>query len=118
MSDEDQAIRKYYSLRPTDFTILLRLELQQLVFPDSTPDLVIEIELGTDDGDNRRLLLSFAGVRDARIQQPSLSLFDIPFIEICSIRDRQWEDLSYKVRCKEDLISFICRSFDAHIIPT
>jgi hypothetical protein len=111
VTDNDEAISKYYSLHPTDFPLLLRLEVLQVLTPDETPDLVISLELGQESS-NRRLLLTFTGVREAKIQQPSLSLFQISFLEISSIRESQWEDLSYKVRCEDDLISFLCRSFD------
>jgi hypothetical protein len=36
MTDKDVAITNYYSLNPKDFSILVRLEIQQVVPPKSS----------------------------------------------------------------------------------
>ncbi|HET6978763.1 MAG TPA: hypothetical protein VFI24_20695 [Pyrinomonadaceae bacterium] len=119
MLSHDQAISEYYSLKPTAFTTVARLELRQHDFNDgSPPELALEIELLADNGGEKSLLLSFEGVRELKIQQPSLSLFQIPFIEIRSIQDSQWEKLNYKVQSENDSISFFCRSFSSELVFT
>ena len=120
MSEEDQKIKDYYALKPLQFDILVKIELEQLTPPEaSPPELNLEIVLRPgDDADNRRLRLSFFGVNELVLRQPPLSLFGFPHIEINSIRENQWEGLSYSVTCEEDAISFVCKSFDVTVQPT
>ena len=76
---------------------------------------MLEIELLQDEAKSPRPLLTFVDVTQLEIQQPQLSLFQSGFIEIRSIRDRQWEGINYDVKSEEGELSFLCRSFEAEI---
>ncbi len=114
---EDQAIKNYYSLSPTQFNILVKFALEQQTHPEaSPPELSLEIELRPDnEADNRRLSLSFFRVRNLELIQPSWSLFKIAHLAIISTREEQLEDLNYSVTSDDNSVSFLCKSFDVTI---
>ena len=119
MTEEYTMIERYYSLKPTDFPILERLEIQQSMTLDevSPPELCLEIELRPrSKTDHRRLFLSFIGVKELQLRQPSWSEVQFTFLEINSIQTQQWENLRYKVKeSEENALSFFCKSFHAAI---
>jgi hypothetical protein len=117
MSVEDQAVKNYYSLSPTQFNVLVKFALEQQTPPGvSPPELSLKIELRPDnDADNRRLSLSFFGVRKLELIQPSWSLFKISHLAIISTREEQLEDLNYNVTSDDDSISFLCKKFDVSL---
>ncbi|SRR6266699_2599603 len=118
MDEKDETIDYYYSLKPTDFPILERLDIHQDVPYQGRPvELSLEIRMRPpSDTDRRRLLLSFQGVRDLRLIQPSWSEFHMSLIEINSIRSQQWENLNYQVKETEEAsLSFLCKHFDTTI---
>jgi hypothetical protein len=117
MTAKDVKIDYYYSLKPTDFPLLEKLELYQNVPPQQSPsDLSLKIELRPDNTeDNRRLYLSFEGVVNLRLV-PWSSFVQFSLIEIKPISDRQWEHLKYEVgEIEENTLSFLCRDFNAAI---
>jgi len=119
MTEEYTTIERYYSLKPTDFPILERLEIQQSMTVDevSPPELRLEIKLRPRGRtDHRRLFLSFLGVRELQLRQPSWSEVQFTFLEINSTQTQQWENLRYKVKeSEEDSLSFFCKRFHAAI---
>lgn len=117
MKEQDK-IKEYHSLCPGDFRVVSRIGIVQRIFPEvDTPELTLELDLTSETGnDSRRLALSFTGVRNLRLQQPSWSLFQMTTLQIMSIAEDQWEGLKYKVRDdEEDSVSFTCSDFEAHL---
>lgn len=117
MIEKDPKIERYYSLDPTRFSVLERLEVCQSHFPGEQPDLSLKIELlPPARDDERKLLLSFSGVRGLRFEQEATSLLQMVFITIDSIKGNGWEGLNYEVREEEEnSLSFVCQSFDAFL---
>ena len=118
MNSEDKTIEYYYSLKPTVYCILVKLEINQVCIDDMTPELEIMILLRSQDSNNtKHLKLLFEGVRELKLNQPSLSEFNIPFIKIDLIKNLQWEDLAYRVKDEEDeSVSFLCKKFIPAIV--
>ena len=120
MQRENEAIEHYYSLHPADFHALVRLELRQVPGCE-TPELLMEIELrANEDADTRRLILSFGGVKNLKFIPPQDSVLYFSFIDVASIRNRQWENVNYHVfETEQDAdFSFICRDFSARVLAT
>jgi hypothetical protein len=118
MIDEEQAIRAYLELNPTQFDVMDKFELHQQYSLDQEHKLFLELWLRMYENeydDARRLRLTFEGVRDLKTAFQGFTL--LPKIVIRSIRDYQWEQLRYEVKDAEDnCVSFFCRSFQAEII--
>jgi hypothetical protein len=108
-------ISHYHSLEPRQFPIILQVVMQQLT--TLPPHLTLTLELGAAAGDGRRLRIVCTNVCQLRIVQPPLSLVQIPWLEIRSIRDRQWEGLAYQVHDPEDdILMFLCADFHAALV--
>lgn len=107
----------YWSLKSREFYILDQLTLSQ-TYPakQSTEILALELVLRPKEPtDRRRLVLSFRGVERIHLI-PQSSMVQFLMLEIRSIRDRQWENLKYEVKEKEEeTISFYCESYEASI---
>lgn len=115
MTKKDVKIEHYYTLKPTRFTVLDRLELSQAVPPRQSPsDLSLQIVLRSGKNtDDSRLCLSFSGVVSLRLV-PASSFVQFPFLDIRSIGDRHWENLRYEVEDAEgNSLSFFCKDFEA-----
>jgi hypothetical protein len=117
MQKDDEAIQQYQSLnpKPMPFTCLVRLDMRlyQLLESDEK-EQVIEVWLGQPSAvsDPQRLRLTFYGAHMATSCHvcPGMNLY----IEIVSIRERQWNDLFYAVMDLEGRSElFYCRSFEA-----
>jgi hypothetical protein len=117
MTNDELRIQAYYALKQIDFPVLHSLDIRQVRTPGSPVEVSLRILLGrVEDPGGMYLTLSFSGVRDARIKQPEIGLFELPVIEISSIRERQWEGLNYCVReSEDDTLSFLCGSFEAFL---
>jgi hypothetical protein len=117
MRIEEEKIEHYYSLKPISFPILIKFELKQNVIAGETPTLDVSVVMRSrDKHETKSLNLFFEGVRELRLSQPSLSEFHIPFIKIDSIKDSQWEDLTYKVKDEEEsTFSFLCKNFEVDV---
>src|SRR5690349_13355285 len=90
MGNEDEVICSYYALDPAELPLLGRIEVQELLLPDNAPpQLMMEVELLRENPTHSRLLLSFGDVKQLQIRQPSLSLFQMSFINVTCIKDRQ-----------------------------
>ncbi len=115
MTQIDETIASYYALHPISFHALERLEIRQWM-RDGVHEITLEIELRAKDAaDNRRLALTFDGVSILKyVPSPGELAF---FLEIISIRERQWEVINYRVfESEQDTeLSFFCRDFSAKI---
>jgi hypothetical protein len=111
----DEAVEHYYSLKPLCYSILVKLELNQIIVDGKTPELEVNIVLRSNQQhDYRCLYLVFNGVTEIKFKQPQLSLFSIASITIDCIKYYQWEDVFYKVIDDEDeSLSFYCKHFEA-----
>lgn len=117
MRIEEEKIEHYYSLKPISYPILVKFELKQNSIIGETPTIdVLVVMLSRDKHEPKSLNLFFEGVRELSLNQPSLSEFNIPFIKIDSIKDSQWEGLTYKVKDEEeDTFSFLCKNFEVDV---
>ncbi len=118
MTEHDEAIRQYLSLSPRRFAVLEEVEVRQRSTGGApATELTLELWLRAsenEDADSQRLYLSFENVSELKIN--SRGFFQIPLLEIVSIRDSQWEGLKYRVAdTEENQLSFYCRRFDASI---
>ena len=119
MPISDAAIEHYQSLRPTDFGVLERLEIRKSTV-SGVNNVCVDVELRANlETDGRRLTLSFAGVVDLKLTPPGTSRLHFSYIEVLSIRDRQWEGRNYMVfETEQDAdFSFLCRDFTAKLAP-
>lgn len=119
MKKGDQAIEHYHILNPhpLPFTCLVRLDMR-LYQPleENEKDQLIELWLGRQgkisDPQRLRLILYGAQFAKPRLLYPGMNLY----IDIISIRDRQWSGLHYILMDLEDTSELLyCRSFEAKI---
>jgi hypothetical protein len=99
VAEEDDEIRQYMSLNPWRFNEVVSLEIRQ---SPSRPDRQLGLTVGillrpgnTAGPDTSRLELLFLEVVDMRLT--ARAYFQMPQIEIISIRDRGLERLNYLV---------------------
>ena len=114
---DDAAISVYYSLHPTEFYWLDVLEIRQVGTLVSC-EIVVKIELlAKNKMNNRRLVLSFEGVREWNFIPSEFSVVTFSFIEIIPIRERKLEGLNYRVfETEQDTtLSFLCRDFSSDL---
>lgn len=110
--DTDSAIERYEALKPTEFSSLGRMELQQRL--DAGQDLTLEL-YSCHRSASRRLVLVFENVRDLRFSPGTWGTIPI-YLQITSIRRDQWEGANYKVSDYEHLdFSFYCQAFSADL---
>jgi hypothetical protein len=116
MINKDSTLAEYYAIEPIKFSIVTDLCLHQSFASNlSTPELNLKLVLSSEDeNDKRVLILNFYDIKSLVFSQPSLSLFQIPFLEITSL-DRQWEKIKYKASDKEESISFYFNSFEVSL---
>jgi len=118
MASEDDAVDRYWALRPATFAILDKLELRQTHPAEQLPpELSLEMWLYPESNeydDRYRLRLSFFGVEVLKLQPQGLVQFGP--LAIKSMRDYGWEHLKYQVEDSEsNQLSFYCKSFEARI---
>lgn len=121
MQKDDEAIKQYRSLnpKPMPFTYLVRLDMrlyQLLERDEDEKELLIDVWLGQQNAvsDPRRLRLTLYGAQVTRSGRvcPGMNLY----LEIVSIRDRQWDGVYYAVMDLEDTSElFSCRSVETKI---
>lgn len=119
MAEYEEAICQYWSFNPKLFSVLDKLQLHQKSTGESPAHmLVLELWLRVsenEEDDLRRLHLSFHNVSELKIQPPGC--IQIPFLEITSIKDYQWENLKYRVHDAEgNQLSFYCNQFEVNVI--
>jgi hypothetical protein len=123
MAYDEEAVARYYALRPTRFSLLKTLSVSQ-DWPayDDVAAVEVTLELvptysgfpkhGRAGG---RLRMTFSGVMDFCMKPPGFPIH-IDFLEIGPVRDRRcedWQVLNYKVEDEELALAFYCRSFEA-----
>jgi hypothetical protein len=113
MTEIDSRLEEYHSLDPKRFSILERFEVRQSHPPADQPEISLQIELSSPiEDEERRLLLSFFGVREFRLKQEASSLLQMTLITIESIGRDGWEGLNYRAREEEeDSLFLYCRDF-------
>lgn len=118
---EDSKIASFNSLKPWEFTIVDRILIRQDLF--GTPgrgvprnlDLWLVRSLGEE---YPKLVLRFFRVSSLVFAPPAPYPFELVFLTIHSLRERQWEYFNYQVSQteQENPLSFICRTFEATIV--
>ena len=119
MQKDDEAIKQYQRLnpQPMPFTYLVRLDMRLYRLLESDEkEQVIEIWLGRPHAlsDPQRLRVTLYGAHMAGAHHvcPSMGIY----LDIVSIRERQWQDLYYAVRDLEGTTDlFYCRSVETKI---
>ncbi len=116
---QNDKITKYYSLRPTDFPVLVRLTIYNNISKIDEPHIVNVEAVLTKKGksDKQQLFINFIDVTNCTMIQ-STSPLEMTQIEIASIKDSQWETANYKVTETENpFITFtlMCKDFTATI---
>lgn len=114
MNYEDDAVRRYYSLKPAQFGFLESFELRREIQKGKCSDYALKLEMRSlqEDKDQYYLTLSFTGVRDLRIGD--LEGLTSLLIDIRSLQGYQLEDLCYRIAENEnDAFSFCCKDFKA-----
>lgn len=112
---EDEAISRYWSLKPLRFTTLERFELSQPVPWDYDEGSTLRMLLRCDASPGEALLLVFTRVGD--LDYHDGEHLQIPELEIISIADRRWERYHYAVDTGAlERIHFYCGGFTASII--
>lgn len=118
MTNKELKIEQYYSIQPTKYSIIERLQIDQEVsYENHLYQLSLVITLRTtDDSDANRLVLSFSKVRELHLS-PGISALQLSFLNIVHV-DGQWEDVNYKVSESEQDIefSFLCDDFTATVV--
>ena len=110
-------IDQYLAAKPREFPIVRIFELRQHLPQADVPSLDLVLELGRTDGGARRLRMTFLGVVQLRLVQPSLSAFTIDYLEIADVTARQLEGLRYEVKdAEEDALAFSCREIELEIV--
>src|SRR5438093_13579130 len=99
MSETDAAIERYYSLKPLQFSDLVRFELKLILetewdVEDATYALTIQLKKAVKSSTS--LLLTFTRVRQLQFV-PSDFLIVPMYLDIRCIQDRQWEGMNYRV---------------------
>lgn len=111
----EEKIAKYEALKPHVFAIIDRLALEledDPRYPPARQDLVLCLR-PLDTRDRRRLNLVFRSIRKLRITQPWMTMFQIGWLRIRSIRSDQQEDMNYQISEPQyDSLVFVCREFD------
>lgn len=97
------------------FGYLERLEVSHSVDPDKWQGLRLEVVLRSGiSADSLRTVVVFEGVHQLKIQDPDDC--SVYMLQATSIEDRQLELARYEVReVEHGAMSFLCRSFTAHI---
>ncbi len=119
MKQYDEAIKQYHTLNPApkQFTYLVRLDMR-LYHPlgSDEKEQLIDLWLGRDGkvSDPQRLRLTLHGAQFAKSRSlcPSMNLY----VDIISVRERQWSDLHYALIDLEGTSElFYFTSFEAKI---
>jgi hypothetical protein len=115
--NDNSLILEYYAIEPLQFSVVIELSIYQSFSLDLTPPkLNLRMVLASEiENDKRQLTLNFYEIKSLVFSQPSLSLFQIPFLEIVSLSDRQLENINFKALDKEESISFYFNSFEFFI---
>ncbi|HEY3266218.1 MAG TPA: hypothetical protein VGM37_04780 [Armatimonadota bacterium] len=118
MQSVEGALAEYEGLPKHGLHVAEWLAVQEEVtYPEVGFTLSLRIRfMSREPGDPRRLHLAFHGVRNLRIAQPEGAMLSGLYLDIRDIRNRQWEGIAFEVvETEEDVIHFICRSFEARI---
>jgi len=110
------AINRYWSLKPLDFTELEQFTVfQPLPSARGQPENTVYIVLRSRRRDPKeRLHLRFFGVDQLSLKVGAYAYLSM--LEIISIQDRHWERLKFSVHETEnDSLRFYCEDFEAQI---
>lgn len=82
----------------------------------STITVELILRSGPQEEPGKKMQLEFDGVRDLRTELWHGNLA-VSLLKIFPVRDRQWEDIVYRViDSEEGVIAFYCKDFSARII--
>jgi hypothetical protein len=112
---EDSKIARYDAAKPQLFGVIERLEVaiaDPMRYPASENDLLLECR-PLDAADRARMTLRFQRVRNLRIVQPWMTMFQIGGLRIRSVKADQLEGINYQVSEPEyESIAFVCSDFE------
>jgi hypothetical protein len=111
MTSPMDKIAAFHALNPTEFPILVLLEIQQIVERGLPRGLNLSLELARESNAQSHLLLRFEGVTDLRIDWPDWSLVRLDVIEVTDISGRGIEDARFRVSEGSGLFAFSCAEF-------
>lgn len=116
MNSIDDKIKHYYSLKPSQYGYLETFKLHRDIHEDGCSDYSLELQMRStsDICDDKRLYLSFSGIKELKIGdlEGLLSLL----IDIRPVREYQLENINYKVVESEyEAFSFLCLNVEATI---
>ena len=101
------------------FRILIRFELRQHFGITGIEELTVEMDLKTEWFDSKTLRITLMGVHRPTLRICSSGQVRI-FLEIYSIRERQWDGLNYMLEDTEctadEEIAILCKSFTTETI--
>lgn len=118
MRSNDMAPEEYLALRPSQFPVLVRFNVEQHHVPGSIADVTLTIELRpSEPEDQRRLRLWFRGVSDLTYAPGATSLLQLWPLKISSTHEMGWESSKrYRVvETEEESVVFYCREFSSEL---
>ena len=112
MMQKQTKIDEYFSLRPTEYSVVERLCVEQDTFGQMSLTLSL---FKRDKSEPERLILSFSKVRNLVVNPDGFQLA-LSFLNIIPVDD-QWEDVNFRVFEDEQGMefSFICNDFECEI---
>jgi hypothetical protein len=109
-------IDKYLAASPAELPTVVAVHVQQEALAEQTPSLEVVLDLAQRGVAGDRLRLTFTGVRNLCLRQPSWSLFEIKFLEIRDVSSDQWEGVRFIVNDPEnDSISLQCADIKVEV---
>ena len=112
MTSVSKKIEDYYSVMPTRFNLVTRI--QWTLLSDFSRRLELDLR-SSKDSDTVQLNVVFIDTRNVQISAAGLVQ---PFLEIRDVSDRQWDGVVYGVRDTEkETMSFLCRDFSFSVEP-
>lgn len=116
MNSTEEKIKRYYSFKPSQYGYLETFKLHRDIHKDGCSDYSIELQMRStmDISDDKRLYLSFSGIKELKIGdlEGLLSLL----IDIRPMQEYQLEGVNYKVVESEyEAFSFLCLDIEATV---
>jgi hypothetical protein len=118
MSSLDNQQNHFLAIEPSKYATLDKLVIAQDSPPgDLTSYISVEIELLGKQFEDGMLHIKFFGVQQLQIKMEK-SYHAYSILSIISIKERQWDQLDYAVREREEnIFSFFCAYFEFEIKP-
>jgi hypothetical protein len=110
-------VEAYLAAKPTEFSTVRAIEVRQHEPYGEPPVTDVVLDLAHRTEPERGLRLWFKGVTALSIRQPSMSLFQIAFLEIRDCSQGQWEGVRFAVQdAEEGSLSLRCVDFEQELV--